>query len=148
MKIHEYRLGPDGSEELVLSEQIQEEIQTSDGYYLIQLYIKIKNKERIQQVSNIQFTGCCENSLFSPDPFLATEDFCINSDGIWHSEKRCSEVGKESEVTTESSIETRFLEMQSQLNQLSTLINQNFMRNDIFLPDSNFNRRSIRKNQS
>jgi len=97
LKIHEYRLGPDGSEELVLSEQIQEEIQTSDGYYLIQLYIKMKNKEKIQQAPGIQFTGCCENSLFYPDPFQTTENFCINSDGLWHSEKRCSEVGKESD---------------------------------------------------
>jgi hypothetical protein len=122
LKIHEYRLAPDGSEELVLSEQIQEEIQTSEGYYLIQLYTKNKNKEKIQRETGLIGNGCCENSLFSETPFRTTEEFCINSDGRWHFGMKCGDIGEEEEENKE--LDERISRLEDQIAQLTFSVNE------------------------
>ena len=127
IKIHNYRLASDGSEELLITDQITEEIITSDGYYIVHVYVTTKDKDKIKTISSPD-SGSCDGSLFSDSCFYTSEEFCINSNGNWDNSKIC---GKEDNQVESVSLEAAILSTQEHLAELSILV-QSFINSNRF----------------
>jgi|19_taG_2_1085344.scaffolds.fasta_scaffold00095_6 hypothetical protein len=90
-KIHEYKIAVDGSEELILTDQITEEITTTDGYFLINIYVKLKNKKKMKTLTSTRMPGegSCFSSLLPDDCFYSIEEVCRNIQGEWYADGNC-----------------------------------------------------------